>query len=248
MEITMSLFVISDLHLSIGEGINKSMDVFGSRWTDYTAKIQKNLNAVLTDKDDLVIAGDISWALKLDDALDDLKFIDSLPGTKYIGKGNHDFWWSTASKMNAFFEKNNISTIKFLYNNAYRLENFIICGSRGWFTDKAQQNVVGEVDYEKIVNRETVRLRLSLNEAVKLRENDSTEILVFLHFPPVWRDFVCREIVDLLKEFGIKKCFFGHIHGSYNHPKSFVYDGIEMILTSADFLNFAAMPIFSDFI
>ena len=244
----MSLFVISDLHLSIGDGVNKPMEVFGARWTDYTAKLEKNWRAVVTDEDDVVIAGDISWALKLDEAIPDLKFIDSLPGTKYIGKGNHDFWWSTAKKMNSLFEEHGITTIKFLYNNAYRLDKCVICGSRGWFTDKGQQHVVGEVDYDKIVNREVTRLRLSLNEAVKLRGNDEIPIIVFLHFPPVWREFVCPEIIALLKEYNIKECYFGHIHGTYYVPKSFEYDGIRMILTSADFLNFAAMPIFPDFI
>ncbi len=244
----MSLFVISDLHLSIGEGINKPMEVFGARWTDYTQKLERNWRAVMTDSDDIVIAGDISWALKLEQALPDLKFIDSLPGTKYIGKGNHDFWWSTASKMHKLFEDNDIKTIKLLYNNAYSLSDFIICGTRGWFTDKLHQNVVGEVDYDKIVNREVLRLKLSLDEAVRLKaDGDPREMLVFLHFPPVWGDFVCPEIVALLHEYGIKKCFFGHIHGAYNVPRSFEYEGINMVITSADYLNFAAMPIFPDF-
>ncbi len=244
----MSLFVISDLHLSIGEGINKPMEVFGARWSDYTQKLERNWRAVMTDEDDIVIAGDISWALKLEQALPDLKFIDSLPGTKYIGKGNHDFWWSTATKMNKLFEDNDITTIKLLYNNAYSLRDFIICGTRGWFTDKLHQNVVGEVDYDKIVNREVLRLKLSLDEAVKLKtESDRREILVFLHFPPIWREFICPEIVGLLHEYGIKNCFFGHIHGAYNVPRSFEYEGINMVITSADYLNFAAMPIFPDF-
>ncbi len=244
----MSLFVISDLHLSIGEGINKPMEVFGARWSDYTQKLERNWRAVMTEDDDIVIAGDISWALKLEQALPDLKFIDSLPGTKYIGKGNHDFWWSTAAKMNKLFEDNDIKTLKPLYNNAYSLKDFIICGTRGWFTDKLHQNVVGEVDYDKIVNREVLRLRLSLDQALKLRgENDTREILVFLHFPPVWGEFICPEIVSSLHEYGIKKCFFGHIHGSYNVPRSFEYEGIQMVITSADYLNFAAMPIFPDF-
>ena len=234
----MSLFVISDLHLSIGEGINKPMEVFGARWNDYTAKLERNWRAVITDEDDVVVAGDISWALKLDDAITDLKFIDSLPGTKYLGKGNHDFWWSTASNMNEMFEKEG--------NNAYRLKDFIICGSRGWFTDKGQQHTVGDVDYDKIVNREVVRLKISLDEAVRLRGDDDIPIIVFLHFPPVWREFVCPEIIALLHEYGIDTCYFGHIHGNYFVPKSFEYEGIKMILTSADFLNFAAMPIFPE--
>ena len=121
----MSLFAISDLHLSIGSGPKKSMEVFGSRWNDYINKLAKNWRAVITPKDSIVIAGDISWALRLEEAREDLLFIDSLPGTKYIGKGNHDFWWSTAAKMQKLFDDNGISTLKILYNNAYATENMI---------------------------------------------------------------------------------------------------------------------------
>ena len=240
----MSLFAISDLHLSTGEKTNKSMEVFGSRWAGYVNKLEKNWRAVITDEDDIVIAGDISWALKLEEAEADLKFLDSLPGTKYIGKGNHDFWWSTSSKMQAMFDRLEIKTIKPLYNNAFVLKDFVICGSRGWFTDKAQQNVVGEVEYEKIVNREVVRLKLSLEQGAKLSAETGLPMLVFLHFPPVWNDCVCEEIVEVLRQYGIQKCFFGHIHGTYNLPGKFDFDGIKMILTAADFLNFSPMPIF----
>ena len=242
----MSLFAISDLHLSTGEQTNKSMEVFGSRWEGYVNKLEKNWRAVIKDEDSVVVAGDISWALKLEEAENDLKFLDSLPGTKYIGKGNHDFWWSTSSKMQTMFDRLEIKTIKPLYNNAYQLDDFIICGSRGWFVDKSQQNVVGEVDYEKIVNREIIRLKISLDEGKKLQAVSGLPILVFLHFPPVWNGCICNEIVDLLLEYDIKKCYFGHIHGNYNVQKKFIYNGIEMILTSADFLNFAAMPIFPE--
>jgi len=239
----MSLFCISDLHLSTGENTNKSMEVFGSRWNSYVEKLEKNWRAVINDTDDVVIAGDISWALKLEEAESDLLFLDSLPGTKYIGKGNHDFWWPTASKLQANFDKLGIKTIKPLYNNAYALENFIICGSRGWFTDRLQQNTVGEVDYDKIINREIIRLKISLDAGRKLQEETALPILVFLHFPPVWNEYICHEIIDVLKEYNIKTCYFGHIHGNYNVPKTTVYEGIEFVLTSADFLNFAAMPI-----
>ena len=239
----MSLFAISDLHLSIGSGPKKSMEVFGSRWNDYINKLAKNWRAVITPKDSIVIAGDISWALRLEEAREDLLFIDSLPGTKYIGKGNHDFWWSTAAKMQKLFDDNGISTLKILYNNAYETENMIICGSRGWFTDKTLQKTVGDVEYEKIINREAVRLRLALDEALRLRGDTDREILVFLHFPPVYREFSCPEIISLLHEYGIKRCFYGHIHGSYTIPRSFKCEGIEMIMTAADFLDFAALPI-----
>ena len=243
----MSLFCISDLHLSIGTGDDKSMEVFGSRWTDYVRKLEKSWRAVVNEDDHVVINGDISWGLKLEEAVEDLKFIDSLPGIKYLGKGNHDFWWATAAKMNTLFEANGITTLKLLYNNAYRLDDCIICGTRGWFTDKVQQHTVGIVDYEKIINRECARLKMSLDEADRLNGDDALPILVFLHFPPIWRDFECKEILDILKERNIKKCFFGHIHGTYSVPPRFMHDGIEMILTSADFLNFSPLPIRKNF-
>ena len=156
----MSVFVIADLHLS-SDG-SKSMEKFGSRWTGYMQKLEKNWRAVITDADTVIIPGDISWSLKLEDAVDDLRFLDSLPGSKLIGKGNHDFWWSTASKMNAFFEKNGIKTVRMLYNNAYALDHCIVCGTRGWFVEEGQQNTVGDVDYSRIVNREVIRLRMSV--------------------------------------------------------------------------------------
>ena len=239
----MALFAIADLHLS-SDG-SKSMEVFGSRWTDYMQKIKKNWTAVVDPEDTVIVPGDISWGLKLEDARNDLLFLDSLPGTKLIGKGNHDFWWSTASKMRAMMEENDIRSIRLLYNNAYLLDDCIVCGTRGWFVEENQQHTVGSVDYNRIVNREVIRLRMSLDAARKLqRENgNNLPVLVFLHFPPVWNGFVCREIVDVLHEYGIKSCYFGHIHGMYNHPRSFDFEGISMTLCSSDFLDFSLMPI-----
>lgn len=243
----MSLYVMADLHLS-SDG-SKSMAVFGSRWVDYMEKIRKNWCAVINEEDTVIIPGDISWALKLEDTLEDFRFLDSLPGKKLIGKGNHDFWWSTVSKMTAFLEQNGLSSIRFLYNNAYRMEDCIVCGTRGWFLEENQQNTVGEVDYSRIVDREVIRLRLSLEEAKRLQtesEEKPLPILVFLHFPPVWNGFVCREILDVLHEFGVKSCYFGHIHGAYYAPRMTEFEGIELILISADFLQFSPMPIYPD--
>lgn len=240
----MSLFVIADLHLS-SDG-SKSMEVFGARWTDYMNKIRKNWTAVVTPEDTVIVPGDISWGLKLEDAKEDLLFLDSLPGQKLIGKGNHDFWWSTAAKMNAMMEGMNITSIRMLYNNAYLLEDCIVCGTRGWFVEESQQNTVGNVDYMRIVNREVTRLKISLDAAKKLREENggALPILVFLHFPPVWNGFVCREIVDVLHEYGIRSCYFGHIHGAYYAPRTTVFEEIEFTLCSADALNFCPMPIY----
>lgn len=239
----MSLYVLADLHLS--GAVNKSMEVFGPRWQGYAAKIEKNWRAVITDEDTVVIPGDISWGMTLEEAAEDLRFIDALPGRKLLGKGNHDFWWATAAKMTAFFAEQGFTTLDILYNNAYRLEDCIVCGTRGWFNDEKQQNTVCPTDYAKIVNREVMRLGLSLDAAEKLQPSDAQlPVLVFLHFPPVWGSFVCREIVDLLLARGIKKCYFGHIHGAYNVPRTVTFEGIDMVLCTADFLKFAPMPIF----
>lgn len=233
----MAVYVISDLHLATANA-EKSMEVFGKRWTDYIEKLRSRWIHLITDADTVIIPGDISWGLAMEDALDDLLWLDSLPGKKIIMKGNHDFWWSTLTKLNKFFEKNQIKTISVLNNNAYEVENYVIAGSRGWFTDKSMQNVEEDVDYDKIVNREAMRLRLSITQATNISAENNKEILVFLHFPPVWSDYVCSPILDVLKEFNIKRCYFGHVHGNYLHPMTFEYDNIEFHIISADFLDF----------
>ena len=239
----MSLYVIADLHLS-SDG-SKSMEIFGPRWTDYQVKLERNWRSLISENDTVIIPGDISWALKLEDIGEDLRFLESLPGQKLIGKGNHDFWWSTHAKMNTFFEKNNIKTVRILYNNAYRMDDCIVCGTRGWFLDEEQQKTVGNTDFSKIVNREVIRLRLGLKEAKKLQEESEEElpIIAFLHFPPVWNGFVCQEIIDALKEYGIKTCYYGHIHGAYYVPRTQNFDGIDLVLCAADYLNFTPIPV-----
>ena len=233
----MSVFVIADLHLDTRSN-QKSMEVFGNRWNGYVNKIQKNWNKIVTDSDTVIIPGDISWALTLEAALHDLRWIDALPGRKILMKGNHDFWWSTASKMQKFFCENCINTIDILNNNAIEVENYVLAGSRGWFTDRSMQTASQDVDYAKIINREVIRLKMSLDAAKKLRENSEKEILVFLHFPPVWGDFRCEEILALLKEYEIRRCYFGHIHSCYNVPSAFEEDEIRFQLISADYLDF----------
>ena len=233
----MSLFSIADLHLS--GATEKPMDVFGSRWKDHTTKIVSRWRAVVSDDDTVVIPGDISWAMTLNDALCDFKLIDSLPGKKIIGKGNHDFWWETVTKMTRFFEENEIRSISFLYNNAYDTGDFIICGTRGWYVEERLQNTVGDVDYTKIVLREASRLETSLAEAEKI--SGGKPILVYFHFPPAFNGFICRELIDILKAHGIKNVYYGHIHGMYNVPKTFEFEGIQMTIVSADYLNFIPM-------
>lgn len=240
----MSIFVIGDLHLSTNQSTDKSMEVFGRRWQGYTEKLKRNWEAAVTPADTVVIPGDISWAMNLEEALSDFRFLDALPGQKLIGKGNHDFWWTTAAKMNGFFKANDLHTLRILNNNAYEVENRILCGTRGWFLDEKQQATVGEVDYAKIVNREVIRLKLSLDEAVRLQrareavDGFSPPISVFFHFPPVWLDFICRPLVDVLHTYEDPDCYFGHIHGMYSTPLLREFEGIRLRLVSSDALDF----------
>ena len=235
----MSLFSIADLHLSLST--DKPMDKFGSRWISHADKIEKNWRAIVSDTDTVVVPGDISWGMSLEESRADLAFIDSLPGRKLIGKGNHDYWWSTMSKMKAFVQKEGFTTIDFLYNNAYVCEDYIVCGTRGWYVEERLQNERDNADYAKIVAREAARLKMSLTEAASLQTDEKRTVLVYLHFPPVFRSFVCRELVDVMHEFSVHHCYFGHIHGVYDAPRSTDFEGISMTMISADFLNFVPM-------
>ena len=242
----MSTYVIADLHLSEAEGCNKSMEVFGRRWTGYTEKIRKNWCAIITPEDDVVIPGDISWALSLQEAESDLRFVDSLPGRKFLGKGNHDLWWSSMTKNLRAAEEWGLSSLRFLYNNAIETEEFILAGSRGWFYDESSGGIPEGTDFDKIIAREAGRLRLSLSAARTLGSYGQKETLAFMHFPPVWNGSTVRPIVDVLKEYGIRRCYCGHIHGNYTAPPMLEYDGISFILVSADYLDFVPRLILTD--
>ena len=181
---------------------------------------------------------------RLEDAREDLLFLDSLPGKKLIGKGNHDFWWCTQKKLLEFLDQHNIKSIKFLYNCAYEVEDYIICGTRGWFYDDSVSGIPQGTDFDKLVNREAQRLKISLTQATELSAQTNKPILCFLHFPPVWNGTACEPFVDLLVEFGVKKCYFGHIHGAYNVAPYTEYRGINFTNIAADFLNFVPRIIF----
>ncbi len=222
----MSLFALADTHLSFGT--NKPMDIFRG-WNDYEKRIEKNWRSVVGENDTVVIAGDVSWAMKLEEAKADFSFLNSLPGRKIIMKGNHDFWWQTKKKLDEFIIENEFNTIDILFNNAFRVGDFSVCGSRGWFFD-------AEKDADmKVLLREAGRLSLSISQAKKL----GGEPIVFLHYPPVTQTQECREIIEVLKSEGIKRCFYGHLHGSclqsaFNSERF----GIEFRLISADYLEF----------
>jgi len=215
------------------------MEVFGRRWQSYTEKLEKNWRAVISDDDTVIIPGDISWALTPDEAVADFHFLNALPGKKLIGKGNHDFWWQTMRKLTAFTDENGFDTISFLYNNAFVIENTIVCGTRGWFYDASSDNMPEGTDFAKIMAREAIRLKMSLDNAISLqKESPEKEIIVFLHFPVIWGGKVSEELFSLIKAYGIRRVYFGHIHSSYDMPSDFEEDGVHFTLISADFLNF----------
>ncbi|MBO5270937.1 MAG: metallophosphoesterase [Clostridia bacterium] len=234
----MSVYTIADLHLSIAHP-EKSMSVFGKKWDDYEEKLRKNWCAVVDKNDTVIIPGDISWAMTLSDSVADFAFLDALPGQKYIGKGNHDFWWSTANKIHTFWEEHGFSTLHMLYNNAFLIEDRIVCGTRGWFFDEKNQKTVSPTDFEKLCNRESIRLQFSLEEALKIKaEHDDLPIDAFLHFPPIWGDERCENLLDLLVKYGVRRCYFGHIHGFYHPPVVREYEGIPLMLVASDHLGF----------
>lgn len=224
----MSLYTISDLHLSLSA--DKPMDVFYG-WNNYMERLEANWKRVISDDDTVIIPGDISWALKLEDAEKDLKFLDSLPGKKILLKGNHDLWWSTMKKLTEFFHNIDLKTITPLFNSAILIEDKAICGSRGWFFENDDQN-------KKILLREAGRLDMSITEAEKLGEP-----LVFLHYPPAYGDIACEEIIEVLKKHNIKTVYHGHIHGSGLHRAVSEHDGIRFKLVSCDCIDFTPHKI-----
>ena len=225
----MSVFVIADTHLSLGT--NKPMDTF-TGWSDYVQRLEKNWNSIVKENDTVVIAGDISWAMNFDELLPDLRFIESLNGKKIISKGNHDYWWNTMAKMNKLLEDGDFKTISFLFNNSFSVEGISICGSRGWMFETEEEHD------EKVLKREVARIKMSLDSA----END--EKIVFLHYPPITTQTKCEEILDLLSEYKIKKCFYGHLHASAARlAVDENVDGIDFKLISADRLKFIPLLI-----
>lgn len=241
----MAVFAISDLHLSTAN-MQKSMDVFGQRWSSYTERLEKNWRAIVGDDDTVIIPGDLSWELTLDGASSDFHFIERLPGKKIIGKGNHDFWWSTVKKTTDFFERESIHSISLLHNNAYELEDFIIAGTRGWYQDEHSENMPADTDFEKLIAREAQRLKTSLDAALSLQKasEKDKEILVFLHFPVLWNGKVCKPLLEILENYHVERCYFGHIHANYSQSRVVYYeDKIRFELISSDFLEFVPQII-----
>ena len=223
----MAIYAISDLHLAFGAP-EKNMNVFGIKWQEYEEKIKKNWLENVKDEDVVIMSGDFSWATYIEDSKKDFDFLNSLPGKKYLLKGNHDYWWTTIKKMNDFIDQNKYENIYFLYNNAYDIGNYVLTGTRYWGYDEDTE------DNEKIFNREILRAKLSLDEAKVLYPEKP--IIFTTHYPPD------EKIIDALKEYNIKIWIYGHIHTNYEESLVEI-PGIETYLTSCDYLNFNMLEI-----
>ena len=221
----MALFALGDPHLSLGA--NKPMDVFGGAWDGYVEKLEAGFG-VVKDGDTVVLCGDISWGMSLDEAEKDFAFLNALPGKKLLLKGNHDYWWTTAAKMQRFFAEHGFTTLDILHNNCHFYGGVALCGTRGWFYEEDQQG-----HNEKVFNRELIRLEASLKAA------GEAEKLCFLHYPPCYEGYTCPEIIALMERYGVKTCYYGHLHGgSHRLAVEGERGGIEYRLVSADYLHF----------
>ena len=227
----MALYTIGDLHLSLNS--DKSMDVFGPGWANYVARIREGF-AHLTEDDTTVLCGDLSWGMSLEESLEDLKFINALPGRKILLKGNHDYWWNTARKMENFFKENGLDSLEILHNNCKYYGDIALCGTRGWFFELDSEGTHNG----KMMAREVGRLEASLQAA------GEAEKLCFLHYPPLYTGYRCPEILALLQKYGVKRCFYGHLHGA-SHKRRIEGDcgGTDFALVAADYLGFTPLKI-----
>lgn len=227
----MSLFALGDLHLSLCG--DKPMDIFDG-WDGYVNKLRENWQKIVKREDTVVLAGDLSWAGDLDGFLCDARFIDALPGRKLVIKGNHDYWWTTMKKMNAFIERNGLTSLRIVHNCAVEVGDVCVCGTRGWFFDES-----AGAD-KKILLREAGRLEASLAAGAKTGK----EPVVFLHFPPIYGSFECTELLGLLKKYGVRRCYYGHLHGkAAGRAVVGEYGGIFYRLVSCDAVGFTPVLV-----
>lgn len=233
----MAIYTIADLHLSFATP--KPMCIFGENWANHEEKVKSNWERKIKPDDTVILPGDFSWATYLDDAYLDFSYLNSLPGKKILLKGNHDYWWTTITNMKKYLDKNQFKNIDFLYNNSFYIENKIIVGTRGW-------NLI-EDDNAKMLNREKIRLELSIKDGIK-KYGDDKEIISFMHYPPVTTNKLQQKMkldfIQIMKGYNITKCYYGHLHGSsHKDVVEEIVEGIELKLVSADYLNFDLIEI-----
>lgn len=232
----MAIYAISDLHLALS--VDKPMDVFGARWANYMDRLEENWSSTVGEDDHVLIPGDISWATYLEQAYEDFRFIDRMPGKKIISKGNHDYWWTTKSKLDKFIKEKGFSTISFMHNNSYTFEGVAVGGTRGW-------DMPGEEGFNtedaKIYQRELQRLELSLKDA---RVPDGGRLIAAIHFPVFNSKGVFSGFLDIMQKYNVQLCIYGHLHGeAHKHAVEGVVKGIEFRLVAADRIGFKPVKL-----
>ncbi len=229
----MALYTIGDLHLALSQ--DKPMDVFGEIWEDHPKKLKQGFSS-LGENDTCVLCGDLSWGMSLEEAKEDFRFIHELPGKKILLKGNHDYWWSTATKARAFFRENGFDSLDILHNNCFFYGDYALCGTRGWFYEEEK----GIEHDQKIMRREVMRLEASLKAA------GEKEKLVFLHYPPIYQHYTCEAILELFERYRVRLCCYGHIHGKGCLSAFNGWRGCtEFRLVSADHVDFTPIKLLS---
>lgn len=231
----MHIHAIADLHLSLHAP--KEMDIFGPQWKDHFARIRSDWTSRVAGDDVVLIPGDISWATHLADARIDLEAIGELPGRKILLRGNHDYWWNSPTKVRGVL----LPGTDLIQNNALIVDNYVICGSRGWLFPMGRSLAP---DDEKIFEREKIRLHLSLDEASRIA--DGRTIIAMMHYPPLYENWPRTDFTDLLEEHGVRRVVFGHLHGAVLqqvHLRAFESRGVIYDLVSADYLDFALRTI-----
>ena len=234
----MSIYAIGDLHLSLAK--DKPMSIFGENWKEHEQKIKKNWLEKVKENDYVILLGDFSWATYLEEAYDDFKYLDELPGKKILLKGNHDYWWTTITNMKNYLKENKFNTIDFLHNNSYFIEDKIIVGTRGW-------NLLETENSEKMINREITRLELSIKNGID-NYGMNKEIIAFMHYPPICKSNLIKnernDFINIMKKYNVKKCFYGHLHStSIRDAVEGEYFEIDFKLVSADGLDFKLYKI-----
>lgn len=233
----MKIFAISDLHLCLSGA--KPMDIFGASWANYLDEIKDDWNSKVTDEDIVLMSGDMSWALKLEEATKDLEYLESLKGKKIIIRGNHDYWWKGISVLRRELPRD----IYPIQNDAIKIENYIICGTRGW--QVPERNKPQSNEDKKIFDREQIRLELSLKSAIELKDNENDKIICMIHYPPFNSNLDDSEFTKLIEKYDVNKVIYGHLHGGASRSINYINkNGIDYFLTSCDKLKNKLIQIY----
>ena len=224
----MKVFAISDLHLSVNNP--KPMDIFGPVWEGYLDKIFSQWRELVSEDDVMLLPGDFSWAMHLEDAVPDFKMLECLPGKKIIIRGNHDYWWKSISAVRNILPEDFYA----IQNDAMRFGSFVFCGTRGWQVPEkdAQQSA----EDEKIFKREVIRLEMSLQAAEKIKQ-DGDKVVCMIHYPPMNFSRDDSEFSKLIEKYHVDYVVFGHLHGYKNIQTEFEKNGVKYFLTSCDVVN-----------